>query len=129
MLNSELLKTLECASSSSVFKHITRTPIALSCGHVICKECIIDSYEIVCIHCNQMNFNDLSKSNESLSTKSLFSIFLGQLFSHIEECFKDVLTQQGSKGTYMCLVFLSNKSKKSSIFSQKIKVKIRFMKK
>lgn len=107
MLNSEILKTLECASSSSAFKHIACTPIALSCGHVICKECINDNYEIICIHCKKINFNELRKSNESLSTKSLFNIFLGQLFTHIEECFKEVLVINESKGTLKNSFFLN----------------------
>jgi hypothetical protein len=95
MISSKILESLECAINSSLstdLRHISINPIALSCGHTICKQCIPKNKQelIVCCHCNisQQVFND---QNESIPTKSLFNIFIDKMFEYIEDKFKKSL--------------------------------------
>jgi hypothetical protein len=93
MLSQDVLESIECSYRANNFKHISKNPLILSCGHSICKSCIsIDTVEeIKCVHCEKINFNDLKVSNECLSQKVLLKVYINQLFAQIEDRFRTEL--------------------------------------
>lgn len=90
MLSQEVLESLECSFMVNGFKHISKNPLILSCGHSVCKSCIPNDSieEIKCSRCDKINFNDLKVSNECLSQKVLLKVYINQLFAQIEDRFR-----------------------------------------
>lgn len=60
--------------------HTLSEPIALSCGHCICKGCIREMNPIYCKRCRLENTNDLTKSNVSLGMVELLKLNADMLF-------------------------------------------------
>jgi hypothetical protein len=98
MLSTEIIESLECALSTHL-KHISINPIALSCGHSICKECIPkDTIQanIKCVHCKKTQVVPNNR-DESLSAKSLFNVLIDKMFEYAEDKFKCSLRSLGGK--------------------------------
>jgi hypothetical protein len=88
MLSTEILESLECALSTHL-KHVSIKPIALSCGHSICKECKPKdtTAEITCVHCKKTQVVPNNR-DESLSAKSLFNVLIDKMFEYAEDKLK-----------------------------------------
>lgn len=93
MISPEILDLIQCALSKD--KHIVMNPIAMSCGHSVCKNCVPSEVHqrIKCLNCSEVNENDLDKSKESLAAKRLFKLHINELFVLIEEKFENALHQ------------------------------------
>lgn len=91
MISSKIFESLECGLSTHL-KHISINPIAISCGHTVCKQCIPKNVEenITCCHCNTSQKVPIDQ-NESLPTKSLFTVLIDKMFEYIEDKFKNSL--------------------------------------
>jgi hypothetical protein len=79
----EVLIQLKCAGFS-VDEHFVQEPIALQCGHCVCKKCI-STTTLKCSQCGKTTERDLRNDNESITTKMLFKMCLSSLFSEIEK--------------------------------------------
>jgi hypothetical protein len=88
MLSSDTLESVQCAISKD--KHIVLCPLGLSCGHTICKKCIPQdpNGQILCVICNEINENNLSRSKELSGIKSLIKQNLNALFAMVEDKMK-----------------------------------------
>jgi hypothetical protein len=94
MISDEDLLILEC-SKESFFKHIVKHPLALSCGHIVCKDCLpLNEYIIIkCSKCGEFNENNLNKSKESPAAKRLIILSLENLFVFIREKLENELNK------------------------------------
>jgi hypothetical protein len=75
MLSSEIHDKLKCAISKDT-EHYLVHPIALQCGHSVCKKCIPDSTDvkipIKCVMCGDIGSVNLKKIVEFQYIKQLF---------------------------------------------------------
>jgi hypothetical protein len=93
MLTKRFIESIECANSHS-FNHVAKEPIAIRCGHSICKSCYNDSkQELTCFHCKKSCKLDLNSKeiNENVSAKSIIEYCLKNLFDLLEERLKVIL--------------------------------------
>jgi hypothetical protein len=96
-MEAKALDTLECCKRS-LFKHFAKDGSVLSCGHLICKEClpVNDSITLKCDLCdesNQIKIEFLKQHKESLSNKFLFDQYLKTVYKIMEERFKESFEQ------------------------------------
>jgi hypothetical protein len=71
-------------------QHFIETPISLSCGHSICKDCAPLDPKLICKICNKQNLLlDLSVTEENLLIKKLISLKLDEFFQIINIRFRD----------------------------------------
>jgi hypothetical protein len=87
--------TLRCGLSPSLSNnHIAIEPISLSCGHVICKECIPnEDGEFECKTCGQLNKHNLKIAKVNLPGKEYLKLSLGNLFEQLERKYELCLNQ------------------------------------
>ena len=116
MISDGTLEVFECAIA--IDKHFLNKPIALACGHHICKECIPTKIEnqnqsIKCNICNTITVKDLSNDNESKLFQSAFQFKINELFGVVEASFKRSLTE------YKGLISFLNISSKYEVFNSK----------
>lgn len=93
MMLNYFLESIECANSHS-FKHVVEKPIAIKCGHSICKSCITHfKEEFSCFHCKKSFKLDtnLQEMDENVAAKYIIESSLKDLFSLLEERFKFIL--------------------------------------
>ena len=88
----------ECALSTD--KHFLYQPIALACGHCVCKSCIpIDRFKhIKCNICSKKTLRDIRNDEESVLSKKAFQLSINSLFLQIEKSFAKSITHL--KGNY-----------------------------
>lgn len=89
MIPEAVLEIVECALSRD--NHIASSPMTLSCGHVICKNCIPTdgSRFLKCNLCNEINDFSLNSSKESFASRKIFFSYINELFDLVKERFKD----------------------------------------
>lgn len=86
-MTEKAIKALEC-SNSHEFKHIAKDASTLSCGHLICKECLSPVTLLRCGICGQLNtikYEMLKRAKESLPIQYLLNTHLPTLFKNLEE--------------------------------------------
>ena len=93
MLEDSMHHIFECAYPSD-FKHTSKNPIGLSCGHFICKECIPNdnNAQIKCCRCDKVNqtpLDALKSCTDNEAAKVLFNKSMKQMFNYITNRFKD----------------------------------------
>jgi hypothetical protein len=69
----------ECVNDS-IETHILSEPIALSCGHCVCRECIHQNSPIFCNKCKLTNTNDLANSKVSFAMQELLKLNREMIF-------------------------------------------------
>jgi hypothetical protein len=120
----KIIESLECSSnlSSSTFKHITKSPLVLSCGHSICRDCFNDENSIKCVLCNELNTNKLNLSKECLGLKTLFNLNLKDLFVYLKNNFMLMLDELKNN------MFERNLECKIEFIKEEIEIKIESLK-
>ena len=79
---SELYSDLQCGLSKD---HILKEPIALSCGHCICRDCITYHIKIKCKICGvETNRSELQVEKESTPAQKRIKTILSGLFADLE---------------------------------------------
>lgn len=93
MISRNSLSLLQCALS--IDKHIVIQPLALSCGHNICKSCLPlnGNFKFKCLICEKQNKTDLYMCKESQTTKYLLKENIGYLLNNIHERMRSTLSQ------------------------------------
>jgi hypothetical protein len=91
MISRNSLCLLQCALSLD--KHIVIQPLALSCGHSICKDCLPlnGNYKFNCLICEKQNKTDLYSCKESQTLKYLLKENVGYLLSNVHERLRSTL--------------------------------------
>jgi transcription elongation factor Elf1 len=94
-MNENIIKSLEC-SYSNFINHIAKNASILSCGHLICKECLPDNDKIL-INCklcgkrNDISLESLRNMNEIYPISRLIELSLSELFNKTKENFGSAL--------------------------------------
>lgn len=87
-----LLYAVECVIHDSC--HIVKEPIALSCGHSICKKCIPErGIELICCKCKETNKKNLKRPKVSIPIQSLLNQNIKNLINHAKSKFESLSTQ------------------------------------
>jgi hypothetical protein len=98
------IKALEC-SNSNEYKHIAKDASTLSCGHLICKECLSPETLLRCGICGQLNtikHDMLKRAKESFPIQYLLNTNLPNLLKNLEEvCLKTFEEFKGSNYSYI----------------------------
>lgn len=92
MDSADLLQDFRCAYSEQF--HYFVQPIALDCGHCICKTCIAQDktvHSIRCKICNEVTEKDLNKVKETVVAKKAILSHIHQLLVSIEKQFENSL--------------------------------------
>lgn len=121
----KIIESLECSSNLSPsisFKHITKSPLVLSCGHSICKDCFFDDNPIKCVVCNEFNTNKLNVSKECIGLKTLFQLNLKELFVFLKSKFTILLDELKDN------MFERNLECKIEFIKEEIEIKIESLK-
>jgi hypothetical protein len=84
-----------CAVSED--KHYFIEPIAMSCGHHLCKLCIPSNSEIVCKICNKLNKINLKDMEVSVPCKAFLRLYLKDLVELSKQKFDESLNCLKSK--------------------------------
>lgn len=85
---------LECSAVSHT-KHITESPISLSCGHAICHKCIENqnSLQIYCSKCDKLVYNT---NEESIAVKNMLKVSIKELYPYLRDKHEYYLEQMKS---------------------------------
>ena len=86
-----LLNIVECVGDDD--NHIVKEPLALSCGHCICRECIPQDEQLSCYKCKLINKNNLKDSKVSFATEFLIKEKMNELLPLIESRFNSLSTR------------------------------------
>ena len=86
-ISNDKLKEFECATS--VDKHFLERPVALSCGHNVCKNCIpkVNFTHIKCNICDKLTTKDIRNDEESVLSKKAFQLSIDELYSQLYKSF------------------------------------------
>ena len=99
MITEGLLNVIECAFDDD--KHIAKEPIALSCGHCICKECIPKiNKEVICFKCKNTNKLNLKLSLKSIGTQFCIEDKVNVLLERAASKFEATVAELLGKKTY-----------------------------
>ena len=80
---SEIISKLFCAQIND---HVVKDPISLSCGHIICKQCVPDQVKIKCKICRgETDKSILDINKESAFAKIMIKSSLSGLFEELEK--------------------------------------------
>jgi hypothetical protein len=96
-MSDSVFKTLECCRNKN-FKHFAKDASSLSCGHLICKDCLPknDDSIINCGSCgetNEVKLDTLKRCKESCSIKFLFNEHIKSIFNETTERLEEALNQ------------------------------------
>jgi hypothetical protein len=96
-MNESVFKSLECCRNKN-FKHFAKHAISLSCGDLICKECLPtnDNAIIKCDLCgenNEVKLDTIRISKEPPSIKFLFNVYIKSIFNETTQRLKEALNQ------------------------------------
>jgi hypothetical protein len=86
------LQEFECALSQD--RHFIEQPIALTCGHCICKKCVPKELilPLKCNICTKITHRDIRNDEESVLSKKAFQLSINDLFLQIEKSFTQSMT-------------------------------------
>ena len=84
MINNENFKVLKCAISDQ--EHFVIDPIAINCGHTICKKCVPkdDLKKIKCKICGLVSKQDFNEPQASQGIQQLLKIYFKDIFKILE---------------------------------------------
>ena len=93
----DLMKLVICTATED--EHICKDPIALSCGHCICQDCIPADLnaQLNCNACGSLNQNNLRESSISLSTQHLISENMNELLAFTKDELRKTFEQLRGK--------------------------------
>ena len=85
----QFIEMIQCATGDD--EHIYKEPIALSCGHYICKSCITDNCDKVkCTKCREENTSNLRTLKVSAIAQFSIQSNIQRLICITKEKFKDL---------------------------------------
>ncbi len=84
MISEHVIALITCALSDD--KHTVEKPLALSCSHHVCKNCVekVKTETIKCKICNLVNKTDLKDIKESICAKLLIEQNVASLFEDVK---------------------------------------------
>jgi hypothetical protein len=87
------LELFMCALPTKNKNHIYEEPLAMSCGHLICKRCLKESKDeiIKCYSCGTDNKNGLEDSKGVELAKQMIKIKIDNLAENVKIEFKNSL--------------------------------------
>jgi hypothetical protein len=90
MIYEESLFEFVCAKKSAD-QHFVKDPFKFdSCGHLICKDCLLNPYiepcqPVICGKCGQVNNRNLRNDKESKISKEMIKKNLSRLYEQVEK--------------------------------------------
>jgi hypothetical protein len=96
-MNESVLKSLECCRKKN-FKHFAKDASSLSCGHLICKDCLPKNDDAIikcglCEENNEVKLDTLKRSKEPYPIKFLFNEHIKSIFNETTRRLKEALNQ------------------------------------
>ena len=102
----DFLKSVICTATQ--YHHVCKDPIALSCGHCICQDCIPadPNAQLNCNTCDSLNQNNLRESKVSSATQHLIRENMKELLAFTKEELKNTFEQvRGKMGDIFLFFF------------------------
>jgi hypothetical protein len=93
----DLLKLVICSATQD--QHVCKDPIALSCAHCICRDCIPadPNAQLNCNKCGSLNQNNLQESTVSLATQNLIRENMNELLAFIKQDLRNTFEELRGK--------------------------------
>ena len=103
----DFLKLVICTATQD--EHVCKDPIALTCGHCICQDCIPadTKVQLNCNACGSLNVNNLRASHISLSTQSLIIENMNELLAFNKEEMRNTFERLRGEMDFLFLPFLN----------------------